>query len=515
MNYFTSPFERQDFYKLSHILFYTGISGTYATYTPRVSRRPGIDKMVVFGLQAFIVDLQESFQTQFFNLTKEDALSRFIQFNEETGRVVDERFTTALGNLHDLGYLPIKIKALKEGTLIPHNLPMATVQSTHKDHFWVAQWVETWMSTETWRMCTSATTAYYYRKILNEYRVETSEIDWLGDWQCHDFSARGMAGLDDASMSGASHCLFFTGSDACSVVPFVKKFYPGDNGLVLSSVAATEHSIQQSFMAINGEITTTESDLLYTKNTLEKVPTGIVSQVSDGYDYYRFLRETLPAVKDIIMARDGKFVIRPDSSPKTPYEILLGDPDAPEGSIERMGTIPYLAQLFGTTVNKKGYKVLDPHIGVLYGEAITLLLWKKILQGLKDLRFSSDNIVVGVGSASYTGYGGGIEEKDTYQPYGISRDTHGLAIKETAVLIEEDGELVWKPTYKDPATDTSGKKSHYGLVQILEEDGEFVVKQDVTPEEEASGLLETIFEDSKITRMQSFAEVRAVAKRYL
>lgn len=118
MNYFTSPFEREDFYKLSHILFYTGISGTYATYTPRVSRRPGIDKMVVFGLQAFIINLQESFQTQFFNITKEEALARFIEFNEETGRVVDERFITAIGKLHDLGYLPVKIKYLR-GMLCP------------------------------------------------------------------------------------------------------------------------------------------------------------------------------------------------------------------------------------------------------------------------------------------------------------------------------------------------------------------------------------------------------------
>ena len=505
--FITTPFVLQDFYKLSHVTFYVDVTGTYATLTNRSSRRPGVNKMVVFGVQSFVKDMNDCFNTKFFNLTKEEAVKNFVNFNNSTGNVVNDKFIDAIGKLHDLGYLPIKIKCLKEGSVVDNNTPFATIQSTDEESFWVSQWAETWFANATWRACTSATTAFYYKKILNKYNSLTSDLDWIKTWQCHDFSARGMSGWFDASISGAGHCLSFTGSDTCSVVDFVNYYYPGNNGLILSSVPATEHSIQQAFLDPNTN-NTFDSDRDYTQNTLNACPSGIVSQVSDGYDYYGFLENVLPLFKNQILNRDGKFVIRPDSSPKTPYEIIVGDISADENSIEYKGTVEYLYELFGGTINSKGYKVLDSHIGLIYGEAISLILWDKILNGLMEKGFSSDNIVVGVGSASYTGYGGGIYEIEDNKPYGISRDTHGLAIKETSVASGFGKNQIWRPTFKDPKTDNGDKKSHRGFIMIEKINDSFVVHQNVTREQEKTGELETVYEDGVIKRVQSFDDVR-------
>jgi len=512
-NFITTPFSLQDFYKLSHVTFYKNVTGTYATFTPRVSHRPGIDKMVVFGVQAFLKNVNDYFNTKFFNLSEDDAVGRFVSFNQKTGNVVSEIFVEKLRKLHQLGYLPIKIKALKEGSVISHNVPFATIQSTDEDCFWVAQWIETWFSNEVWKACTSATTAHYYRQILNKYNALTSDIDWIKDWQCHDFSARGMSGWFDASISGAGHCLSFTGSDTCSVVDFVDYYYPGDNGLILSSVPATEHSIQQAFLDPDTN-DTFDSDYQYTQNTLDACPTGLVSQVSDGYDFWRFIENILPLFKNKILARDGKFVVRPDSSPKTPYEIIVGDSEAPEGSAENKGLVQCLYDIFGGSVNSKGYIDLDPHIGLIYGDAISLIIWNKILAGLQAKGFSSNCVVVGVGSASYTGFGGGLHETPNPKPYGISRDTHGMAIKETAVASGVGNEKIWRPTYKDPLTDNSGKKSHKGFIRIEQVGNDFIVHQNVSLEEEAGGALELVFENGKLLRHQSFADVRAELAKF-
>jgi nicotinamide phosphoribosyltransferase len=512
-NFITTPFVLQDFYKLSHVAFYKDVTGTYATFTPRTSRRPGIDKMVVFGIQAFVKNVNDYFNTKFFNLSEDEAVGKFISFNTKTGNVVSDIFVNKLRELHQLGYLPIKIKALKEGSVISHNTPFATIRSTDENSFWVAQWLETWFSNEVWKGCTSATTSYYYRQILNKYNKITSDIEWIKNWQCHDFSARGMSGWFDASLSGAGHCLSFTGSDTCSVVDFVDYYYPGDNGLILSSVSASEHSIQQAFLDPETS-DTDECDYNYTQNTLDAFPTGIVSQVCDGYDFWRFIEKILPQFKNQIMTREGKFVVRPDSSPKTPFEIIVGDSEAPAGSPENKGLVECLYEIFGGTINSKGYIDVDPHIGNIYGDAISMIIWEKILSGLEAKGFSSNNVVVGVGSASFTGYGGGLYEVENSKPYGISRDTHGMALKETAVASGFGEKQVWRPTYKDPKTDNSGKKSHRGFIKIEQIGLDFIVHQNVTKEEENEGALGLVYENGVIHRHQSFADVRAELAKF-
>jgi len=527
--FITTPIILADFYKQSHPSFYKDITGTHATIVPRKSLRPGIDKCVVFGIQPFLKDLNDTFNEKFFDLTEDEAILRFENFNQKTGKVIPDSFSDRLRSLHKLGYLPVKIKALKEGSMVGYNTPIATIGTTNEEFFWIAQWLETWLSNQTWKAITTATTAYYLKRILNKYNKLTSDIEWITDYSLHDFSARGDAGVWDAAVVGAAHCLFSKGSDTCWVVDFVDYYYAGDNGLILTSVPASEHCAEESHL---DPLTydPRQCDTLYTQHTLDTFPTGIVSQVSDGFDYYGFLEFILPQFKDQIMARDGKFVIRPDSSPKTPVEVITGDPDAPKGSIENMGTLRYLYNLFGGTINSKGYIDLDPHIGLIYGEGWDFQRYEKVLSNMMEQGFSSNNLVIGVGSGMYQAYGGGLYETDNAKPWGVSRDTCGIAIKATAVASGFGENQKWKAVFKDPKTDNSGKKSHKGFIQVEQIDNDFIVHQEVSDlwdiniktvedlvkfgEKPSNDAMDIVYLNGQILRHQSFADVRAELAKF-
>jgi nicotinamide phosphoribosyltransferase len=498
-----TPLIRCDAYKLSHwCQAPKGTTGYYNNLTPRKSRREGIDKFVFFGLQAFLQDLNEEFNTNFFNLNESIAVANYNSFHTEFFGTSSEFNNEQVRLLHKLGHLPIRIKALKEGSVVNHNLPVVTMMSTDDTLYWFTQWIETWMSDSLWKACTSATTAYYYRKIFNKYNSLTSDVSWLPDFQGHDFSMRGMSGYEDACVSGAGHLLSFKGTDTLPAVEWINSYYPGDNGLIGTSVPATEHAICTAFLPETDrreDADTNFADTAYIQNVINLYPTGIVSAVCDTYDFWHLVTEILPKFKDQIMARDGKLVIRPDSSPKTPVEVIIGDSEAPEGTPEHKGLVQCLYEIFGGTVNSKGYIDLDSHIGAIYGDSITLEYCEAILAGLAAKGFSSNNIVLGIGSYTYQ---------------YVTRDTHGIAIKCTAVSSGTSEDRHWRATFKDPKTDNSGKKSAKGFLRIDLVNGEYVLTQDVTEEEEAGGALELVYENGVIHRMQSFADVRAELAKF-
>jgi nicotinamide phosphoribosyltransferase len=221
-------------------------------------------------------------------------------------------------------------------------------------------------------------------------------------------------------------------------------------------------------------------------------PTGIVSVVSDTWDFWGVVTEILPRLKPEIMARNGKLVIRPDSSPKTPVEILVGDPEAVPSSPAYKGLIECLFETFGGEVNSKGYKQLDSHVGAIYGDSITLEYQEAILEGLKRKGYSSTNVVLGIGSFTYQ---------------YVTRDTHGIAVKATAVILR-DGTT--RPIYKAPKTDSGLKKSLKGFLSITKDDGGFSVIERDTPEPVAGVCLEKVWENGEILRTQSFDEIREV-----
>jgi len=250
------------------------------------------------------------------------------------------------------------------------------------------------------------------------------------------------------------------------------------------------------------------------QSVLDMCPSGIVSIVCDTYDFYNFITNILPDFKDQIMARDGKVVLRPDSSPKTPVEIIVGDSEAPAGSPENKGLVQCLYEIFGGTVNSKGFIDLDPHISAIYGDSIQLVYTKEILEGLMKKQFSSNNIVLGFGSGGYQAWGGGLNGESS-DSWGIGRDTDGIAMKATAIASGSGENKHWRATYKDPKTDNSGKKSAKGFLRVDLVDGEYVLRQNVTEEEEQGGELELVYENSQILRHQSFKDVREQAKKFL
>ena len=812
-----------DSYKQSHYQMYPkGLTKLYSNFTARKSRLGGVNKVVFFGLQYFLMEyLVKQFNEEFFNKPKKEVIDehRRIVTPFSTGEIHTEQWE----KLHDLGYLPLKIKAVKEGTFVPIGVPMLTVTNTHPDFAWLVNFIETILSTSMWQAITSATIANEYRKITTKWANKTGGDLSFIDWQNHDFSMRGMSSLESAMLSGAGHLTSFKGSDTIPAMVFLEQYYDTP-GLIAGSVPAcfpegAEILTNKGFklfedldegdlvaQVINGEsffveplayheyeyegelinfkiptdlryvdftvtpnhrvvgitknddyvikeaidfnfhndlkvpistfkkyghskltpyeklliafqadgsfsarqnqytglntgsvairfslkkdrkaerlrniisecgfnytenkyeneyysfrinvpkneclskffdwvdlqnvnenwakefinelkfwdgnsprdniicydstvkantdfvtalcaicgyksqnrtyydkrvnrkpvfsitillntlevcgskiiktkipykgkvrCVTVESGVIIVKqndrviitgnsehsvqscggkenelNTFERLidtfPEGILSIVSDTWDLWKVCTEYLPALKDKILARSGKIVVRPDSG--LPEDIICGTGTHPEcptdcdtwekylinkrpewkhTEAEYKGVIELLWETFGGTINEKGYKVLDSHIGAIYGDSITIERANEICRRLELKGFCSTNIVFGIGSYTY--------QMNT-------RDTFGMAMK--ATYCEVDG--VGKAIFKDPITDKGEKKSAKGLL-LVQETGSvppsLELIQDVTWDQERQGELEVVFEDGLIIRKQNLEEIRNLIK---
>jgi nicotinamide phosphoribosyltransferase len=481
-----NPLMLIDFYKADHRRQYPeGTELVYSNFTPRKSRQEGNDKLVFFGLQYLVKEyLVKQWNEGFFNMPKTQVVSDYKRrMDNALGK--DSIPIEHIAALHDLGYLPLVVKGLPEGTIVTSKIPVVTVYNTAPKFFWLTNYLESLMSAILWKPCTSATTAFQYRKVFNAFAKETvgeTDIDFMY-WQGHDFSFRGMSGIEDACMSAAGHLLSFYGTDTVPAIDFHELYYNAnsDTELVGGSVPATEHSV----MCMG----TKDNEIETFERLIEKIyPAGIVSIVSDTWDFWKVITEFLPQLKTKILARNGKVVIRPDSG--DPVKIIVGDKDATPGSPEYKGAIECMWEVFGGTTTSKGYKLLDAHIGLIYGDSITLQRQKDILNGLKEKGFASFNVVLGIGSYTYE---------------YVTRDTYGFAMK--ATYGEVNGEA--RNIFKDPKTDDGTKKSAKGLMQVTEVGGTLVMKDECTWEEEKQGLLQKVFENGKIINEQSLSEIRS------
>jgi nicotinamide phosphoribosyltransferase len=474
-----------DFYKADHRRQYPeGTEEIYSNFTPRTSRIPQVKSVVFFGLQYFIKKyLLDEFDRTFFKLPKQAACisyKRRLDTSLGQGAVPIEH----VEELHDLGFLPLIIKALPEGSLVPLQCPMFTVWNTKKEFYWLTNWAETLVSATVWGPCTSATTAFEYRKVFESFRQLTGGPDWLTKWQGHDFSFRGMMGVEAACMSAAGHLLSFTGTDTIPAIDWLELYYNADSSkeLVGGSVPATEHSVQ----CAGGK---EDEAATYKRLITEVYPKGIVSIVSDTWDFWHVVTSIIPSLKAEIMAREGKVVIRPDSG--DPVKIIAGDDSAPVGSPEFKGLIECLWDTFGGTLSDSGYKMLDTHIGAIYGDSITLERQMGILSKLAHKGFASSNVVLGIGSYTYQ---------------YVTRDTFGFAMKSTHAVI--NGKNV--EIFKEPKTD-SGKNSHKGLIKVVLKNGVYTPIFPVSREEEESegNELKVVFKDGKLIVDTTLAEIRA------
>ena len=291
-----------DGYKLDHRRQYPEQTTlVYSNWTPRKSRIKGIDKIVFFGLQyciqKYIID---DFNLHFFSQPKEKVVKTYKnRINQYLGS--NEIGTKHIEDLHDLGYIPLVIKALDEGALVPVKVPMFTMYNTKPEFFWLTNYFETLISTTIWMPCTSATIAYSYKTLLTKYAQETNDTIGFVKWQAHDFSMRGMAGIEAATLSAAGHLLSFYGSDTLPAIQFFEDYYSAnENDEVISgTVPATEHSV----MCMG----TNENELGTFKRLITDIyPNGIVSIVSDTWNLWTVLTEYLPQLKTDILNRGRK-----------------------------------------------------------------------------------------------------------------------------------------------------------------------------------------------------------------
>jgi nicotinamide phosphoribosyltransferase len=486
-----NPLLLTDGYKTGHHQQYPkGTTLVYSNFTPRSNKYApkGCDKVVSFGQQMIMKQIHEAFQREFFSKPKEEVCGEMKrELSLYLGTDYDVSHFEAL---HDLGYLPINVKAIEEGTLVPIKVPVLTIYNTLPEFYWVTNYLETIISNLLWKPMTSATIAHQYRKVLTKWQEKTdAEKAWFIDWQGHDFSMRGMDSIEATIASGLGHLTSFSGTDSLPAIGGARKFY-GETDFVGGSVNATEHSVMCAG--------TKDDEIGTFRRLLETYPTGILSVVSDTWDLWKVCTKHVVTLKDEILARDGKLVIRPDSG--DPVHILCGysgkdgdeyvDPTTPEGK----GVIELLWDVFGGTVNEQGYKVLDSHIGAIYGDSITIDRAEEICKRLEAKGFASTNIVLGIGSFTYQ--------------YN-TRDTFGFAMKATYVEVNGEGREI----FKDPITDDGTKKSATGLLWVDKNtNNEYVLFDKVTWEGEEKGFLQTIYKDGKFYNETTLTEIRKKLK---
>lgn len=483
-----------DGYKLDHRRQYPeGTQFVYSNWTPRsCSYFPEAEEgVVVFGIQYFIKEyLIRRMDEEFFNVPKHQAVHNFKR-RVDTFLGDNQVGTEHIEALHDLGYLPICIKALPEGSLCPIRVPALTLINTMPEFFWLTNYLETLISTSLWLPMTSATSARLYKKELLRHAKKTGfENDFLG-FMVHDFSMRGMAGVEAAIMSGMAHLTSFVGSETIPAIEALEEYYfaDADKELIAATVPATEHSV----MCAGGKEDEFET---FRRLITEVYPKGFISIVSDTWDFWQVITDYVPRLKEDILAREGRVIIRPDSG--VPEDIICGV-DPAKYTKEEYETLPEhikkgayecLWDMFGGTVNEKGYKVLDSHIGMIYGDSITLERQKTIYARLEAKGFAATNLVLGVGSYTYQ-----------YK----SRDSLGFAMKATWCQVNGEGREI----FKDPKTDDGVKKSLKGLIKVNLVDGKYVATDQVTKEEEdMDNQLETVFINGELVVRHSLEEIR-------
>lgn len=472
-----------DGYKLGHPQQYpTNTEVVYSNFTPRGTHRKdgGIGGVICFGTQYMIREyLIDHFNREFFGQPKWRVVDEFHRFAKQ---YVGLDRTDHVAKLHDLGYLPLIVKSIPEGRFVPYRVPVVTLYNTDEDFGWLTNSLETLMSLALFLPMSSATTAFQFKTAFTKYGKLTGTPKELIQWQGHDFSMRGMGGLDAALVSGMAHLTSFTGTDTCPAMLALEHYYGADitKSLIGGSVNATEHSV----MCVDGPDCERET---YRRLLEDVYPTGILSIVSDTYDFWEVLTKLLPSLREVIERRDGKLVIRPDSG--DPVKVLLGDPEAPFASPEHAGAVGLLHATFGGTKNAAGY--IDPPacVGLIYGDSINLERQEAILSGLMKQGYSSAWVVLGIGSYTYQ---------------FVTRDTDGFAMKATWAQVNGFGRAI----YKDPKTDNGLKKSARGLLRVDEVDGQLTLREDVSWAEELDGELQLVFCDGHAANLQTIDTIR-------
>jgi len=453
MNY-NNFFLKTDSYKLSHFSQYP--TGTTKVYSYIESRGGKFDEVLFFGLQKAIQDINDNFPTM---ADVEEAKTftelHGVPFNYEGAKALVE-----------LGYLPIKISAVKEGMVLPVKNVLAVIENTLPEFYWLPSFLEPRLLSAVWYASTVATYSKECKKIIKKYLELTSDNTDSLPFKLHDFGYRGASSDTTAGIGGAAHLINFSGTDTMEGILTAMRYY--DSNVCAYSVVAAEHSTITSH-GKDGEAAAYEK-------LIDENPTGILSIVADSYDIYNAVSNIFgEKLKDKILKRDGVLVVRPDSG--NPIEVVYD-------------VITALDEKFGSYKNTKGYKVLNDKVRVLQGDGIDIEMIRRICENLKTNGWSVENVVFGMGGKLLQDH---------------NRDTQKFAMKCSYIEVNGEGRNV----FKDPVTDAgkTSKKGRLALVPDVDEGYKTV------PESFAgdSNLLEVVYEDGVIKRRQTFDEIRELA----
>jgi nicotinamide phosphoribosyltransferase len=456
-----NPLHLADSYKNTHF-YEAAVQELLAYFESRGGEFPYTQ---FFGLQGLLIEhfIGKFFTLQNLNDMQEDTQAHFYEgfpFHYDDWKYILDKYD---------GRLPVEIRAVKEGSIVPVSNVLYTVRSTDQRVPGIGQWMETVLQ-HAWYGTTVATKDRMCKELFRKFLEETADTLAALPFQLHDFGFRGVECVQAAGRGGAAHGLNFLGSDTMVGMDYLHQYY-GAPRVSMYSVPATEHSM----FTIKGRAGEAEQ----VGAALRKYPKGIISLVGDSYNIFNFAKEILGReFRDLIRAREGKVVCRPDSGDPTTQVPQLFD---------------IFAESFGTRENGKGYKVLAPCIGTLWGDGMDLYSIHSLLRAIKAAHWSTENIVCGMG--------GGLLQK-------LNRDTQKFAIKLCNAVI--DGKEI--PVSKDPVTD-KGKASKGGRLVLLKQDrGRWATvvnsNRDVPY---PFDRLETVFLNGEMKRFQNVDEIRKIA----
>lgn len=499
----------KDFYKVAHeVQIPQSMTKSVSYYTPRKSRVGIWPKVVNFGLQAFIKTwLIEEFNKNFFNRPEHEVLNEYK-------RVIDNCFGAGLYNeskiiaLHELGYLPIEIWSLPEGVKVPMHIPIFCITNTVDGFAWLPQALESLISAEVWYPMITATVGSTYRDIVNRWYDLTVNDEIPRCKALGNFDFRGDMGVDASLKAAGGWLLSFANTATVPAIPWMEKMYNCDceKELVGLGAVSTEHFVMCSNSALdtmnipNYEYANIDPhrERVFLKRLLTEIyPNTSFSCVCDSYDYWNVVEKILPTLKREILNHNGTFLVRGDSG------------DCVEVTTQ---TVFKLWNYFPGKINKKGYKVLDEHIKVIYGDSITVERADEIYKILEQNGFAANNVALGVGSFSMHC----IEEGGILKPF--TRDTFSSAIKATYAEFTNprSGSIIKLPIYKDPKTDADTgdgfKKSQKGCCVVsVNEDGEYYYIDGFSWNNAISNpkqALRPIFKDGVLLRDESLSTIR-------
>lgn len=454
-----------DSYKSGHYLQYPPDTTSMFSYIE--SRGGEYHKTVFFGLQYYL----KKYLTHRVTIDEVEEAKAFFEahgepFNYEGWMYIAKELK---------GKIPVRIRAVPEGMVIPTHNVLVSIESTDPKVFWVVSWIET-MLLRIWYPITVATRSHKIRQIILEaLKISADDPQAEINFKLHDFGSRGVSSQESAMIGGAAHLVNFMGSDTVVGVRCANKFY--NTPMAAFSIPAMEHSSVTSWGR--------ENEVEAYRNMIKKTakPGGLVACVSDSYDLWNACSHLWgEQLKEEVIKSDATIVVRPDSG--HPPTVVL-----------RVAQL--LEEKFGTTINKRGYKVLN-NVRIIQGDGINENSIQQILNNLLDHGFSASNIAFGMGGAL-------LQQ--------LNRDTQKFAMKCSQIFRNVNGNIVSVDVFKDPVTD-HGKASKAGRLDLIKDAAGNYQTVALGPGEalHPKSKMHIVFENGEVIKEYNFDEVRANSK---